>query len=137
MAPLPAMVSDQQTCKYCPQKRNCAVYNRYCFSLYMCHFQCQRQTEFFNAIELWLKCIICVELWREIPWGAVVKVHRYLCSQRASTSARCTSSTSATGCCSARWRLSPWRTKEVGEISGFRLPSRGGSLKKYELYIVS
>ncbi|XDV50215.1 hypothetical protein PO909_019314 [Leuciscus waleckii] len=28
MAPLPAMVSDQQACKYCPQKRNCAVYNR-------------------------------------------------------------------------------------------------------------
>uniref|UniRef100_A0A671QYG6 DNA replication ATP-dependent helicase/nuclease n=1 Tax=Sinocyclocheilus anshuiensis TaxID=1608454 RepID=A0A671QYG6_9TELE len=29
MAPLPAIVSDQQACKYCPQKRNCAVYNRY------------------------------------------------------------------------------------------------------------
>uniref|UniRef100_W5LPB2 DNA replication ATP-dependent helicase/nuclease n=1 Tax=Astyanax mexicanus TaxID=7994 RepID=W5LPB2_ASTMX len=28
MAPLPAVVSDQQTCKYCPQRRNCAVYNR-------------------------------------------------------------------------------------------------------------
>uniref|UniRef100_A0A8C1UL35 DNA replication ATP-dependent helicase/nuclease n=1 Tax=Cyprinus carpio TaxID=7962 RepID=A0A8C1UL35_CYPCA len=28
MAPLPAIVSDQQACKYCPQKRNCAVYNR-------------------------------------------------------------------------------------------------------------
>uniref|UniRef100_A0A672SJL0 DNA replication ATP-dependent helicase/nuclease n=1 Tax=Sinocyclocheilus grahami TaxID=75366 RepID=A0A672SJL0_SINGR len=27
MAPLPAIVSDQQACKYCPQKRNCAVYN--------------------------------------------------------------------------------------------------------------
>ncbi|XP_057197424.1 DNA replication ATP-dependent helicase/nuclease DNA2 [Triplophysa rosa] len=28
MAPLPAIVSDQQTCKYCPQRRNCALYNR-------------------------------------------------------------------------------------------------------------
>uniref|UniRef100_A0A673GAX9 DNA replication ATP-dependent helicase/nuclease n=1 Tax=Sinocyclocheilus rhinocerous TaxID=307959 RepID=A0A673GAX9_9TELE len=28
MAPLPAIVSDQQACKYCPQKLNCAVYNR-------------------------------------------------------------------------------------------------------------
>uniref|UniRef100_A0A673G9V3 DNA replication ATP-dependent helicase/nuclease n=1 Tax=Sinocyclocheilus rhinocerous TaxID=307959 RepID=A0A673G9V3_9TELE len=28
MAPLPAIVSDKQACKYCPQKRNCAVYNR-------------------------------------------------------------------------------------------------------------
>lgn len=28
MAPLPAIVSDQQTCKYCSQKRNCAIYNR-------------------------------------------------------------------------------------------------------------
>ncbi|XP_051504000.1 LOW QUALITY PROTEIN: DNA replication ATP-dependent helicase/nuclease DNA2 [Myxocyprinus asiaticus] len=28
MAPLPAMVSDQQACKYCPQRRNCAVYSR-------------------------------------------------------------------------------------------------------------
>uniref|UniRef100_A0A3B4BP15 DNA replication ATP-dependent helicase/nuclease n=1 Tax=Pygocentrus nattereri TaxID=42514 RepID=A0A3B4BP15_PYGNA len=29
MAPLPTVISDQQTCKYCPQRRNCAVYNRY------------------------------------------------------------------------------------------------------------
>uniref|UniRef100_A0A8C1U619 DNA replication ATP-dependent helicase/nuclease DNA2 n=1 Tax=Cyprinus carpio TaxID=7962 RepID=A0A8C1U619_CYPCA len=29
MAPLPAIVSDKQACKYCPQKRNCAVYSRY------------------------------------------------------------------------------------------------------------
>nr|XP_055027215.1 DNA replication ATP-dependent helicase/nuclease DNA2 [Misgurnus anguillicaudatus] len=28
MAPLPSIVSDQQTCKYCPQRRNCALYNR-------------------------------------------------------------------------------------------------------------
>uniref|UniRef100_A0A671L0V3 DNA replication ATP-dependent helicase/nuclease DNA2 n=1 Tax=Sinocyclocheilus anshuiensis TaxID=1608454 RepID=A0A671L0V3_9TELE len=28
MAPLPAIESDKQACKYCPQKRNCAVYNR-------------------------------------------------------------------------------------------------------------
>uniref|UniRef100_A0A8C2KX37 DNA replication ATP-dependent helicase/nuclease n=1 Tax=Cyprinus carpio TaxID=7962 RepID=A0A8C2KX37_CYPCA len=28
MAPLPAIVSDKQACKYCPQKRNCAVYSR-------------------------------------------------------------------------------------------------------------
>lgn len=28
MAPLPAIVSDQQICKYCPQRRNCALYNR-------------------------------------------------------------------------------------------------------------
>ncbi|XP_017571287.2 DNA replication ATP-dependent helicase/nuclease DNA2 [Pygocentrus nattereri] len=28
MAPLPTVISDQQTCKYCPQRRNCAVYNR-------------------------------------------------------------------------------------------------------------
>ncbi|XP_066536208.1 DNA replication ATP-dependent helicase/nuclease DNA2 [Hoplias malabaricus] len=28
MAPLPAIVSDRQACKYCPQRRNCAVYNR-------------------------------------------------------------------------------------------------------------
>uniref|UniRef100_A0A672N518 DNA replication ATP-dependent helicase/nuclease n=1 Tax=Sinocyclocheilus grahami TaxID=75366 RepID=A0A672N518_SINGR len=37
MAPLPAIVSDKQACKYCPQKRNCAVYNRYCFSLFIEH----------------------------------------------------------------------------------------------------
>uniref|UniRef100_A0A8C1H4R8 DNA replication ATP-dependent helicase/nuclease DNA2 n=1 Tax=Cyprinus carpio carpio TaxID=630221 RepID=A0A8C1H4R8_CYPCA len=35
MAPLPAIVSDKQACKYCPQKRNCAVYSRYCFSLFI------------------------------------------------------------------------------------------------------
>ncbi|TRY90563.1 hypothetical protein DNTS_002676 [Danionella cerebrum] len=28
MAPLPTIVSDQQACTYCPQKRNCAIYNR-------------------------------------------------------------------------------------------------------------
>ncbi|XP_072533295.1 DNA replication ATP-dependent helicase/nuclease DNA2 [Salminus brasiliensis] len=28
MAPLPAVISDQQACKYCPQRRNCALYNR-------------------------------------------------------------------------------------------------------------
>uniref|UniRef100_A0A8C1PFT5 DNA replication ATP-dependent helicase/nuclease n=1 Tax=Cyprinus carpio TaxID=7962 RepID=A0A8C1PFT5_CYPCA len=47
MAPLPAIVSDQQACKYCPQKRNCAVYNRYCFflSLFVHHLSLQLQTE--------------------------------------------------------------------------------------------
>lgn len=38
MAPLPAIVSDQQTCKYCPQRRNCALYNRYCLN-YVVIFQ--------------------------------------------------------------------------------------------------
>lgn len=104
--------------------------------LSLCHFNFQFQTKFFNSIELQLKCIICVELQREIPWGAIVKIHRHLCRQRASTSAKCTSNTSATGCCSARWRLAPWRTKEVGVISGFRLPSRGGCFIKSELYVV-
>ncbi|XP_076831088.1 DNA replication ATP-dependent helicase/nuclease DNA2 [Brachyhypopomus gauderio] len=28
MAPIPAMISDRQACKYCPQRRNCALYNR-------------------------------------------------------------------------------------------------------------
>ncbi|KAL2083251.1 hypothetical protein ACEWY4_021024 [Coilia grayii] len=28
LTPLPDVVSDRQTCKYCPQKQNCAVYNR-------------------------------------------------------------------------------------------------------------
>uniref|UniRef100_A0A8C1H1V0 DNA replication ATP-dependent helicase/nuclease DNA2 n=1 Tax=Cyprinus carpio carpio TaxID=630221 RepID=A0A8C1H1V0_CYPCA len=41
MAPLPAIVSDKQACKYCPQKRNCAL-----------------QTEYCNSIELQLKSII-------------------------------------------------------------------------------
>ncbi|KAI4886215.1 hypothetical protein NFI96_005228 [Prochilodus magdalenae] len=28
MTSLPAVISDQQACKYCPQRRNCALYNR-------------------------------------------------------------------------------------------------------------
>lgn len=59
MAPLPAIVSDKQACKYCPQKRNCAVYNRYCFflSLFVHHLSLQLQTEFCNSTELQLQCI--------------------------------------------------------------------------------
>uniref|UniRef100_A0AAY5EKR0 DNA replication ATP-dependent helicase/nuclease DNA2 n=1 Tax=Electrophorus electricus TaxID=8005 RepID=A0AAY5EKR0_ELEEL len=29
MAPIPGIISDQQACKFCPQRRNCALYNRY------------------------------------------------------------------------------------------------------------
>ncbi|XP_026869945.2 DNA replication ATP-dependent helicase/nuclease DNA2 [Electrophorus electricus] len=28
MAPIPGIISDQQACKFCPQRRNCALYNR-------------------------------------------------------------------------------------------------------------
>lgn len=29
LAPLPDVISDRQACKYCPQKQNCAIYNKW------------------------------------------------------------------------------------------------------------